>query len=228
MGIEPITSCLQGSLARPWNMRPHSRSSEVRPGVEPGLPPYHGGAPPKRLQTGAAGRRCRRLLNQVIPDGVEPPSLGCEPGVVAGHRDHAPQPGRRRRRATIGAVAAPVFTADRRGPAAVGAGLPRPYWPRRESNPQSRQALDLAALPVCVLGPFKELRRSDLNRRRAAYETALETRLQSTPQYQRCIRVSIPYLRLDRAACSAATPMHRVGCLTAAAVRRGVEPLWPR
>ncbi len=31
-------------------------------------------------------------------------------------------------------------------------GAGRVQWPRRESNPQSRQALDLAALPVCVLG----------------------------------------------------------------------------
>ena len=42
------------------------------------------------------------------------------------------------------------------------------------------QALDLAALPICVLGC--QLRRPDSNRRRTAYETVLETRLQSTPQ----------------------------------------------
>ena len=44
----------------------------------------------------------------------------------------------------------------------------------------SHQALDLAALPLCVLG--QQLRRSDSNRRGTAYETVLETRLQSTPQ----------------------------------------------
>ena len=44
----------------------------------------------------------------------------------------------------------------------------------------SHQALDLAALPICVLG--QKLRRPDLNRRRTAYETVLEARLQSTPQ----------------------------------------------
>ena len=60
-----------------------------------------------------------------------------------------PRPAAGRRRATIGAGAAPVFTADRRGPRRV-------EWPRRESNPQSRQALDLAALPVCVLGRRQE------------------------------------------------------------------------
>lgn len=41
----------------------------------------------------------------------------------------------------------------------------------------SHQALDLAALPVCVLG-----QRSCGGRIRTAYETVLETRFQSTPQ----------------------------------------------
>jgi hypothetical protein len=27
-------------------------SAKVRPGIEPGLPPYRGGVPPKHLQTG--------------------------------------------------------------------------------------------------------------------------------------------------------------------------------
>ena len=40
-----------------WTTSPIYR--EVRPGVEPGLPPYRGGVPPKHLQT-------------MIPDGVEP------------------------------------------------------------------------------------------------------------------------------------------------------------
>jgi hypothetical protein len=44
----------------------------------------------------------------------------------------------------------------------------------------SHQALDLAALPICVLG--HQLRRRDLNPRFSAYETVLEARLQSTPQ----------------------------------------------
>ena len=44
----------------------------------------------------------------------------------------------------------------------------------------SHQALDLAALPICVLG--RQLRRPDSNRRRTAYETVLDTKLQSTPQ----------------------------------------------
>ena len=43
------------------------------------------------------------------------------------------------------------------------------------------QALDLAALPRLRTRPSK-LRRPDSNRRRTAYETVLETRLQSTPQ----------------------------------------------
>ena len=32
-----------------WTMQPICR--EVRPGIEPGLPPYHGGVLPKHLQT---------------------------------------------------------------------------------------------------------------------------------------------------------------------------------
>ena len=44
----------------------------------------------------------------------------------------------------------------------------------------SHQALDLAALPICVLG--RQLRRRDLNPRFSAYETVLATKLQSTPQ----------------------------------------------
>ncbi len=43
------------------------------------------------------------------------------------------------------------------------------------------QALDLAALPRLRTRPSK-LRRPDSNRHRTAYETVLETRLQSTPQ----------------------------------------------
>lgn len=37
---------------------------EVRPGIEPGLPPYHGGVLPEHLQT----------VVSVIPDGIEPPT----------------------------------------------------------------------------------------------------------------------------------------------------------
>lgn len=46
------------------------------------------------------------------------------------------------------------------------------------TNPH--QALDLAALPICVLG--HQLRRPDSNRRQTAHETVLEAKLQSTPQ----------------------------------------------
>ncbi len=90
----------------------------------------------------------------MIPEGLEPSLPGCRPGVVAaGPRDQL---------AEVGVEPTDIH-----------------------------QALDLAALPVCVLGPTlspkgrgseKELRRPDLNRRRTAYETVLETRLQSTPQ----------------------------------------------
>ena len=48
MGVEPITPTLQGSVA-PNGMPAHL--SEVRPGLEPGLPPYHGGVLPQHLQT---------------------------------------------------------------------------------------------------------------------------------------------------------------------------------
>ncbi len=80
----------------------------------------------------------------------------------------------------------------------------------------NHQILDLAALPICVLarpvadpgvapgapahearvsaGPSaqKESRESDLNRRRAAYETALATRLQSIPRTVTRGRVELP------------------------------------
>ena len=48
MGVEPITPTLQGSVAP--NGMP-ARLSEVRPGLEPGLPPYHSGVRPQHLQT---------------------------------------------------------------------------------------------------------------------------------------------------------------------------------
>ena len=48
MGVEPIAPSLQGSVAP--NGMP-ARSSEVRPGIEPGLRPYHGRVLPKHLQT---------------------------------------------------------------------------------------------------------------------------------------------------------------------------------
>src|SRR5262249_15562868 len=42
----------------PWYMRPRIVKPEVRPGLEPGLPPYQRGVPPQHLQTrrrGASG-----------------------------------------------------------------------------------------------------------------------------------------------------------------------------
>ena len=60
MGIEPITPILQGSVASLGTCQPVS--SEVRPGIGPGLPPYHGGVLPEHLQT----------VVSVIPDGIEP------------------------------------------------------------------------------------------------------------------------------------------------------------
>jgi len=50
MGVEPITPTLQGSVA-PNGMPARSLLSEVRPGVEPGLRPYHGRVLPEHLQT---------------------------------------------------------------------------------------------------------------------------------------------------------------------------------
>ena len=44
-------------------VRPASQIQEVRPGIEPGLPPYHSGVRPKHLQTS-----CKK----VIPAGIEP------------------------------------------------------------------------------------------------------------------------------------------------------------
>ena len=65
-------------LARISRLHRHAGPvAEVRPGIEPGLPPYHGGVLPKHLQT-----------FRMIPDGVEPSSPACHAGVVAvGPRD---------------------------------------------------------------------------------------------------------------------------------------------
>ena len=60
---------------------------EVRPGIEPGLPPYHGGVLPKHLQT---------LPAPVVPDGVEPSSPACRAGIVP--FDHGTASGRSRSR----------------------------------------------------------------------------------------------------------------------------------
>ena len=69
--VEPIQTC---KVSRLRTCGPSLR--EVRPGIEPGLPPYHGGVLPKHLQT------------KVIPDGIEPSFPGRQPGVVAvGPRD---------------------------------------------------------------------------------------------------------------------------------------------
>ena len=64
----------------------------------------------------------------------------------------------------------------------VFAAGPRDHCSSRGGNrTHKHQALELAALPV-LRAPAVKLRRSDLNRRGTAYETVLETGLQSTPQ----------------------------------------------
>ena len=54
MGVEPIAPTLQ-ELVAPNGMPAHLffnfKSREVRPGIEPGLLPYHGSVRPKHLQT---------------------------------------------------------------------------------------------------------------------------------------------------------------------------------
>ena len=52
MGVEPIAPTVQRSVAS-WDVQARVVSvvREVRPGIEPGLPPYHGGVLPKHLQT---------------------------------------------------------------------------------------------------------------------------------------------------------------------------------
>src|SRR5262249_4567554 len=63
-----------GPAARTKN----ERLREVRPGIEPGPPPYHGGVRPQHLRTKCTCARTSR----VVPGGVEPPLSGCEPDVV--------------------------------------------------------------------------------------------------------------------------------------------------
>ena len=56
---------------------------EVRPRVELGPPPYHGGMPPSHPRTIVSSR-----LEPVVPEGIEPPFPLCKRGVVAvGPRD---------------------------------------------------------------------------------------------------------------------------------------------
>ncbi len=103
--------------------------SEVRPGVEPGLPPYRGGVLPKHLQT---------VSPRVIPGGVEPPLSWLSP--------------RRLRRWTTGS-----FFSDRGG-----------------SRTHRHEALDLAAMPICV--PGRKWRVRELHPAVQAYETRLSLR----------------------------------------------------
>ena len=49
VGVEPTAPILQGSVASSGMQARVVK--EVRPGIEPGLPPYHGGVLPKHLQT---------------------------------------------------------------------------------------------------------------------------------------------------------------------------------
>ncbi len=51
MGVEPTAPILQGSVASTVHASPRFLLAEVRPGVEPGLPPYQGGVLPNHLQT---------------------------------------------------------------------------------------------------------------------------------------------------------------------------------
>src|SRR5262249_47638512 len=77
MGIEPISDCLQGSLAFPWNMRPH----------------LFRGPPGGRTRTSSLPRRRAAVTPAdlgVTPDGLEPSFPPCEGGVVAtGPRDRS-------------------------------------------------------------------------------------------------------------------------------------------
>ena len=85
MGIEPISPILQGSVASFGTCQPVSL--EVRPGIEPGLRPYHGRVLPEHLQTFLYACAATRMetattaLNcekdatstrKVIPAGIEP------------------------------------------------------------------------------------------------------------------------------------------------------------
>jgi len=59
MGIEPITPIVQGSVASLGTCQPVL--SEVRPGIEPGLRPYHGRVLPVHLQTVLHGCAATRV-----------------------------------------------------------------------------------------------------------------------------------------------------------------------
>ena len=81
-----------------WTSSPKRIHAEVRPGFEPGLPPYRGGVPPQHLQT------------EVTPDGIEPPFPERQSGVVAvGPRGHGSSRGESRTRKIIGLSTRPLF-----------------------------------------------------------------------------------------------------------------------
>ncbi len=98
---------------------------EVRPGVEPGLPPYRGGVLPKHLQTASS---------QVIPGGVDHRFPGCHPGVFAvGPRDHASDRDRSRTCKVTRLSTSPLFLFAYPGVAGPGVAhrrsrLMRPGW----------------------------------------------------------------------------------------------------
>jgi hypothetical protein len=129
-------------------------------------------------------------LPSVDPPGIELGFPVCRAGVVP--LDHEPIPcsgprgnrtlisGVRSRRRPIGPAAQTVIPDGLEpslpgcGPGVVAAG------PRDQTISDCR--LQIADFQICNLQSKIKLRRPDSNRRRTAYETVLETRLQSTPQ----------------------------------------------
>jgi hypothetical protein len=114
VGIEPTTNCLQGSLAAPWYMRPHSSDQRSARELNPDFFPTTEACGPNTCRPSGRNVLSRRLPNRVIPDGLEPSSPGCEP--AASTLEHG--------------------TNSSRG----------------GTRTHRRQALDLTAVPICVLG----------------------------------------------------------------------------
>jgi hypothetical protein len=76
-GIEPrFPGCKPGVV--PLDQQPSFVSAKVPPGVEPGLPPYRGGVPPKHLQTNCQNNPGwnRTIAFLVVTQASSPPDHG--------------------------------------------------------------------------------------------------------------------------------------------------------
>ncbi len=133
---ESNPDCLGANQASSlWTSGPHYR--EVRPGVEPGLPPYHGGVLPKHLQTISSVT--------VIPDGVEPSLSWLSPRRLCLWTTESQvtgvglEPtGTRLSTSPLCQFAYPVMAGPGVAPGGPGLWGPAEHWPTRSCRPRYR------------------------------------------------------------------------------------------